>query len=88
MSPAECARRARILRISNAELARRCALDKNTVGNFLLGRTDACLSTLDKIDKALLVAELETLRGLAARHPAVASEAAVAAMCPDRRRAA
>lgn len=88
MRPSECARRAEILRLSNAELARLSSLDENTVAKFLSGRTDARLSTLSAIDDALSAAELETLRRLASRHPSAAIEAATVALCPDTRRSA
>ena len=81
---AEIAKRVRLLRLKRTELARLSKVDANCLAAALDGRSDPRLSTLAKLQTALVGAELETLRRLAAIYPQEAMEAATVALCPQR----
>jgi len=88
MRPQEIAKRAHDLGLQQKALAKLSGLHRTHVGQVLNDDLDPRQSTLDKLQEALIGAELEQVRRLAKLHPQAALEAATVAMCPQQGKAA
>lgn len=64
----ELMKRAKAIRLSQAEIAKRTGLDPNTVGNTLSGKTDPRGSTCRRIAAEVEAEEIRMLRELVAIH--------------------